>query len=86
MSNDYDDLTDQKCINHHLYVEGRGQSLIAAGKIGGQPSITARGISEYDQLLASGFQPVRHIVRAILRRYHGVRGEELEYLTDLIMG
>ncbi len=78
-------ITDQDARLHHLYVEGKGQSLIAEGKLAGMPAITAKGISEYDQLLASGFRPKRSIVQAILERYHGVKGKQLDDITEMII-
>jgi hypothetical protein len=81
-----ENMTDQEAINHHLYVEGRGEALITEGKIAGPPAISARGIAEYDELLASGFRPKRAVVREILKRYHGVGPAELDRMTDLVMG
>lgn len=85
MENEIDNMTDQEAYAHHVYVEGRGEALIAEGKVSGEPLITPKGIAEYDQLLASGFRPRRFIVRAILERYHGIPDSKLEEMTDLFM-
>lgn len=67
-----------------LFVEGAGQALIEKGYLQGPVSITAKGIGEYDQLLASGWRPQRDIVRRVLQD-KGVPAGHLELVTELIM-
>ncbi len=50
-----------------LFVHGAIERLCQRGLIEGEPLITPRGISAYDQLRASGFRPTAEEVSRVIR-------------------
>ncbi len=75
---------DQEIVNHMIYVEGRGQALIAEGLMSGPVSITPKGIAIYDQLMASGWKPQREIIRRMLQD-RGMAENDLDKAVALFL-
>ena len=60
-------MDDEELTRHCVWVAGASHELAGRGYIF-DPGVTPKDMSDYDQLLASRWQPQRKVIRKILER------------------